>query len=431
MINGLVDNLASNTARIVRQREHSRSVSNGAKRVAMYSHDTMGLGHIRRNMLIASSFTRWGISRSILLITGTREACAYTLPAGVDCLSLPALCKESDGQYHSRHLSMPLEHLNRLRAQTIAAALASFDPDVLIVDKVPRGACGELELALTNLRRNRRTACILGLRDVLDDPLTVRREWHHERNEEAVRHFYDGIWVYGDKGIYDQASEYSFAADLASKIRYTGYLMRPQEPFGSENGLAEFVSEHRQGGERMFLCLVGGGQDGYNLAQAFAQVDFPSGVKGVILCGPFMPADAFDHLGRMAAVRSRLKVLKFVTDSELLISLADRVVAMGGYNTICEILNSRRPALIVPRVLPRREQLIRAQRLKQRGLIDLLEPDRVSPQSLGEWLQRDLSAGGLAGDRINLNGADNVSHFLGDLLGEAVPTASKRHSERY
>jgi predicted glycosyltransferase len=383
----------------------------------------MGLGHMRRNMLIAGSFTRWGLSQSILLITGTREACAYSLPAGVDCLSLPALHKEIDGRYHSRHLNVPLGQLNRLRAQTIEAALATFDPDVLIVDKVPRGACGELEGALRNLRRNRRTTCVLGLRDVLDDPVVVRREWHDESSNDAVRHFYDEIWVYGDKRVYDQASEYGYASDLASKIRYTGYLMRPQEPLDCENGFAEFVSEHHQSAERMFLCLVGGGQDGYMLAQAFAGVDFPAGAKGVILCGPFMPSEALDHLNKVASARSRLRVLKFVTDSELLIRLADRVVAMGGYNTICEILNSSRPALIVPRVLPRREQFIRARRLEQMGLIDLLEPDRVSPQSLGEWLQRDSVVNERPVDRINLKGADNVSRFLGDLIGQSVHPA--------
>src|SRR5689334_6530998 len=98
MMNGLVSKLAPPATRIMRQPEHPRNASACTKRIALYSHDTMGLGHIRRNMLIASSFTRRGLSQSILLITGTREACAYSLPPGVDCLSLPALCKESDGQ---------------------------------------------------------------------------------------------------------------------------------------------------------------------------------------------------------------------------------------------------------------------------------------------------------------------------------------------
>lgn len=55
---------------------------------------------------------------------------------------------------------------------------------------------------------------------------------------------------------------------------------------------------------------------------------------------------------------------------------------MGGYNTVCEILASRRPALIVPRVHPRREQLLRAELLAGRGLVRMLHPDNLAPDRL-------------------------------------------------
>ena len=52
-----------------------------------------------------------------------------------------------------------------------------YKPDLLIVDKEPRGAVRELDPALAHLRRNGSVSCVLGLRDVLDDPLAVRQEW--------------------------------------------------------------------------------------------------------------------------------------------------------------------------------------------------------------------------------------------------------------
>ena len=51
---------------------------------------------------------------------------------------------------------------------------------------------------------------------------------------------------------------------------------------------------------------------------------------------------------------------------------------MGGYNTSCEILACGRRALIVPRIIPRREQLIRAQRLSELGAVDVLHPQALS-----------------------------------------------------
>jgi predicted glycosyltransferase len=50
---------------------------------------------------------------------------------------------------------------------------------------------------------------------------------------------------------------------------------------------------------------------------------------------------------------------------------------MGGYNTYCEILSFDKPALIVPRVAPRQEQLIRAKRAAELGLIEMLLPEEA------------------------------------------------------
>src|SRR2546426_7873909 len=109
-------------------------------RVALYSHDTMGLGHMRRNLLLAHALKRSPLQAVVLMIAGAREASLLTSAAGVDCVALPSLRKDGDGYYQPRHLEIPLHELLGLRAQTARAALEAFDPDVLIVDNVPRGA---------------------------------------------------------------------------------------------------------------------------------------------------------------------------------------------------------------------------------------------------------------------------------------------------
>ena len=59
---------------------------------------------------------------------------------------------------------------------------------------------------------------------------------------------------------------------------------------------------------------------------------------------------------------------------EALIANAAGVVAMGGYNTFCEILSFDKPGLIIPRTEPRREQFIRAKRAEELGLVKMLDP---------------------------------------------------------
>ena len=202
-------------------------------RVALYSHDTMGLGHMRRNLLLAQALRHSRLQAVVLMIAGAREASLLTSTAGVDCVALPSLWKDGGGQYHPRHLAVSLEELLALRARTAGAALEAFAPDVLIVDTVPRGALRELDPVLESLRARGRTRLVLGLRDVLDEPARLQREWAHARNQEAVRTYYDAVWVYGDPAVYDPVREYAFAPDVATKVRYTGYLdQRARLEFG-------------------------------------------------------------------------------------------------------------------------------------------------------------------------------------------------------
>lgn len=86
-------------------------------RIALYSHDTMGLGHKRRNLLIAQTIAQSPLPTSILLITGMGEASNFDIPHGVDYLALPALHKQVDGKYQSRRMYHYKKLLHCDRAQ--------------------------------------------------------------------------------------------------------------------------------------------------------------------------------------------------------------------------------------------------------------------------------------------------------------------------
>ncbi len=384
-------------------------------RIALYSHDTMGLGHKRRNMLIAQTLACSPLQTDILMITGMREASNFPTPPGVDCLTLPALYKGADGRYQSRRLDISLGEIITLRAKVIQSTVEAFAPDVLIVDKVPRGAVRELDPTLEYLRTQGHTRCILGLRDVLDEPAAVRRDWERAANEDAIRSYYDAVWVYGDPRVYDLAREYNFARDVVAKFHYTGYLDQRLRLKFAKSDSAEVLANLQLPPGELVLCLVGGGQDGAFLAEAFAQAELPPNTNGVILTGPFMPAEVRQNLHNVAAKQPRLKVLEFVAEPTLLINQADRVIAMGGYNTTCEVLSFEKRALIIPRVQPRREQLVRAERLADLGLIDLLHPDRVNPRTLTEWLAKDGTAPQIR-DRVNLNGLVRLPQLVEEAL---------------
>lgn len=349
------------------------------RRVALYSHDTQGLGHIRRNLAIAATLAATEAQPEILLITGAPGAAALPLPPGADFLSLPALGKRVDGSYRARSLGAPLGALIELRSRILQAALTSFDPDLLIVDKVPRGARNELEPALADLRTTGRARCVLGLRDVLDGTTAARNDWRRQWATEAVAHYYDAVWVYGDPMVFDPVVDYGLPPIVAGRTTFTGYL-------GHGRPAPALATASPVPAGPFALCLVGGGQDGLDLAASFVQARMPLGRSGVVLTGPYMADDDRAALDRLAAGRSDMVVAGYVAGAEHFIAAAESVVSMGGYNSVCEVLAQRKRALIVPRARPRTEQLVRAERLAARGCVELLHPDDLSCGRLSAWL---------------------------------------------
>ncbi|MCA9125725.1 MAG: hypothetical protein KDB22_01525 [Planctomycetales bacterium] len=395
---------------IVLHRQHRRP------RIAFYSHDTMGMGHLRRNMLIASTLSAGRCRADTLLIAGTREAGFFAEQAGMDCVTLPALTKNMHGRYAARHYSWSVEETARLRGRIIASTLLAFRPDVLIVDKVPQGICNELLRALKLIRKRQSTHCVLGLRDVLDNPSVVSDEWKSTNADVIIEHYFDEVWVYGDPRIYDCRNEYGFSAATVARIRFTGYLDQTTR-------IARLGS--RLNASPLVLCVVGGGQDGIGLAKAFVGGGVPEGWQGVVITGPFMPAEEKQWLTQLANQHSKnvgqITVIDRLVESDEYLSRADRVVAMGGYNTIMSILSFGKPALVVPRTNPRSEQWIRATQLAELGMLSTLHPNELTAESICAWVtQAEVPAP--VPEMIDLRGLDFVQARVAEITNHCSVT---------
>lgn len=386
-------------------------------RLVLYSHDTMGLGHIRRNLLIAQSLQLSPMRFDILLITGAKEAGQFALPKDADRVILPSLYKNRHGGYSARHLSLELDDIIQLRSSIIESAVRAFNPDIMIVDNVARGACGELDKTLEHLEKQNRSKLVLGMRDIKDEPSLVEKEWRKEGFENTIERYYDEIWVYGDRNVYDVAAEYDMKPRIANKVQYTGYLdHRTRVAFTKEQGLATrqlIDTVHRP----YVLCMVGGGQDGLELAEAFLNTRLDQGLNGIVLTGPHMSRQERGHLFKLATASSQMQVIDFVSEPTLLLKDAKAVVSMGGYNGVSEILSFEKHALIVPRIKPRQEQLIRAEELSKRGVVDYIRPDALSPQALEQWIAKAVKLEACHRDEsIDMDGLKCIHQLLDSLI---------------
>ena len=404
-------------------RGRARTAASAHPRVAMYSQGMVGFGHIRRNASIAQALRSSTLQPVIVMIAEAWQAGALPLPAGVDCVTLPALRRNPDGDYNPRFLLDVSDHdVMALRAEVIRSAMEVFEPDVLIVDHLPLGVANELTGTLERMRRRGTTRCVLGVREVIEDPATVNRTWSDRATMDAIRDYYDAIWIYGDPDVYDTVREYGVPAAAAAKAVYTGYLdQRPRLELAATLA-APLLAKLPSG--RLVVCVVGGGHDGGAIAEAFLQADLPPDTTGVLVTGPLMPWEARQRVHKNGH-RPGFEVFEFVPDPTPLIARADRVIAMGGYNTVCEVLSFEKHALIVPRVRPEPEQWIRAQRMRELGLVDVLHPDELSPRALTDWLARDLGPPPASRSRIDLGGLTRIPALLAALLdgtAAAVPS---------
>lgn len=339
-----------------------------APRVLIYSHDTFGLGHIRRCRAIANALIASFPHISVIIVSGSSVISSFQFGDGVDYVRIPGVEKQSDGSYEPHHLNLDLGDTIRLRADIIKQTVLSFDPDVVIVDKEPVGLRGELKPSLDILRR-RGARIVLGLRDVLDEPAAVLEEWSRNGALEALDTVYDDIFVYGLENVYQPLTGLPDQHRFADKLRYMGYLKRAVPSPMPPNRYPRITKQP------FILVTPGGGGDGAGVIDwviSAYEADPTIALPALIVFGPFMSREKRKEFAERIARNPKLEGLGFEPRLELLMNRAHCVVAMGGYNTFCEILSFDKPALIVPRVRPRLEQAIRAGRADELNLVDVL-----------------------------------------------------------
>jgi predicted glycosyltransferase len=138
-----------------------------------------------------------------------------------------------------------------------------------------------------------------------------------------------------------------------------------------------------------------------------------------------MASEDVERLRRHEAARW-VAIRRMVDDVPSYLAAADAAVCMGGYNTVCELLALAVPAVLVPRIRPRQEQRMRAERLGDRGLVRWLEPTQLSGRVLADSIENvaALSRAELAEriGRIERCGIQAAVAHLAELLPARKPT---------
>jgi predicted glycosyltransferase len=322
---------------------------------------------------------------NILIITGSPIAGRFTFPDHIDFVRIPGMIKKTNEEYLPLSIKINPDHALDIRKNIIKVTAQTFQPDLFIVDKEPLGLKKEVLPTLKWLRRNLpNTRTILGLRDIMDESSSVRKDWKEKKVYKTLEELYTEIWVYGIKDFYDPITEYSIPESVSKKIIFTGYIPRKVP---SKNAVKRFRNRHTANGEKLVVVTPGGGGDGYAMMDTFLSM-MESEVsstqfRSVLITGPFMKEEERNDISERAK-KMGIKTWHFYKNMEKVLAAADLVVSMGGYNTVCEVLSQGTVSLIIPREIPRKEQLIRAQVLNNRNMVDYLQWNVLTPKTLLE-----------------------------------------------
>jgi predicted glycosyltransferase len=398
-----------------------------SKRILIYSHDTFGLGHLRRCRTIAHALVERFKGLTVLILSGSPIIGNFDYRARVDFIRIPGVIKLYNGDYTSLGLHIDLKDTLSIRESIIRHTARTFAPDLLLVDKEPLGLKGEMAETLEMLK-NTDTRLVLGLRDVMDEPKLLKREWSNGRAIAAMEDLYDEIWVYGQEDFVDPLDNMELSPVIRNKMIYTGYLPRS---LPKESELPKELDIQ----EPYVLVTPGGGGDGMAMVdwvlRAYESDKSPP-LAALIVLGPFMPHEARDDFIERCKSLERVNIITFDSRMEVLMANSACVISMAGYNTFCEILSYDKRALVIPRTEPRKEQLIRALRAQDIGLLKVLIPEGgldtdVMADALRNLPHQDKPSKTLRPGM--LGGLESIGTIARRTLGNGIDTEALQYAE--
>ena len=401
-------------------------MNNAQPRIAIFTHDTFGLGHVRRCLHIIQGLSEQAPDAAILFVTGSPVVHAMqSLPSNADYIKVPTLVKTGSQGSQPPHLPIPLPEIQLIRERVIQNAIHAFQPDLFLVDNFPLGAQRELLPVLQALKHTSAKA-VLGLRDIVDAPEVVCSEWKRQGIYDVLARYYDSILVYGMKEVLDIADAYKLPPQIAGKVHYCGYVTEQPSQLRAP---AEIKAELGIKGP-LILATGGGGGDAFPLLQTFLSAlrFVPKEFSALVFTGPLMGKADRKALKAQVNGRSGIFIRDFEKDLRNYLAAADVVVSMCGYNMAAEILAQKACAIVVPRTWrygehavgvqagEEWEQIMRARALAKLGLVDLLEPDQLKPKLLAKRIVAALGrpkAKSKSKSAVNMQGLEQtVNHLL-------------------
>ncbi|MCI0664179.1 MAG: glycosyl transferase [Acidobacteria bacterium] len=379
------------------------------KKVIFYCQHVLGLGHLIRSLEIVRGISEYF---DVTLLNGGEITPDIALPSSI--VNLPPV--KSDAEFRGIHTVNDTEKIDEIlemRKRLIIEHYQRILPDLLVVELFPFGRrtfAGELVPLLEQIRLGgRRTKVVCSLRDIL-----VSKREQAQFEEEAVRivnQYFDLLLVHSDPRFQRLDDTFPRVADLKCPICYTGFVVRTEPEIRREIDYDD----------KIIIVSIGGGRVGIELIESAiessALLDHQLPHRMYIFTGPYLPEAEFERLRSKIAGRDNIILQRFTADFVSFLRRADLSISMAGYNTCMNIITERVRAIVYPFTgNNNQEQSIRAGKLEKLGILDVIHPGELAPESLAEKIISALSKARPAKFDFDLRGVDKTVEAFVEIL---------------
>lgn len=417
------------------------------RRIVVYSQHLVGVGHHFRNLQIVRALAQ---AHEVHFVDGGRAIPGAEAPESVQVIPLTPLFLTPQGLV-ADDPAQNVEGALKERRRALSEAIRRICPDVFLIEFFPFDRWmlrPELEPAieaarsvhpgvkvicsLRDIPARARTAALSGppmpRSHLVGDRLrfySVPSGGRRHRDIAMARRYYeevvptlnacfDALLVHADPRVSRLEDCFPWVSEIAIPVVYTGYVSEKR------NGGGPFSGGDGPGDGRGFVLVsAGGGLDGYELAapcvEAWKRLWEQGGAEGremVIFSGLFVEEAHYEALRGMCA-DGPFRLERFAPDFLRWMEGADLSISRAGYNTCMNVLETRVRALLVPSRLSE-DQALRAHKLSEMGLAEVISPDVLTPHRIADAILRALSRPPVD-HHLAMDGAEQTRRFIEDL----------------
>jgi predicted glycosyltransferase len=369
------------------------------KRILVYTHNSIGLGHAFRTLAVVTGIRKWRPDINFLVISSTSIPQLF-LSQGIELVKLPSVKIDIDSPDHrmiARYLhDFDVETLFDYRQRIILETFDFFKPDVLMVEHNMTGQMSELipllmkkwmrtggpaDFALVHMCRG-----IMRWVPLLEIPYENPR---HRSESINIGALYDAMYVLEDREVIDINK--AFLGDdpeLEPKITYLGKITNraPEELRSRAETFAQFKLPDRP----TVLLSLGRSIRVPDLLVSLLEIFEAKGVlddyQVAMVLDPYLDGMLKQKVERHPLSKKAI-FLPFAPDMVDLINHSEMVVSRAGYNTVNEILLTGPRALIIPEAHGGGEQEQRVSNMPGENILVLKEDDLLGKNVDSEILQ--------------------------------------------